>query len=195
MIAVKFAEANATYVHATDLDLQIHDNGRELISCWQFSKEDLERVNRTGQVWVRIERTRPPTHLDGAYQPVMRLTTLNPFQAPQKIVVATPITQRVYVEMHDEEELVLLQVGANETAFKAEPFSVSYEGALREGTLLTYDLDGVRRVADASDYIFAEKVRVIGKISETYGTYDRVARRRGWDPKEILVLERVNKTV
>lgn len=35
-------------------------------SCWKFTKEELEEINRTGRVWLTIAGdTMPPAALDG----------------------------------------------------------------------------------------------------------------------------------
>lgn len=42
-----------------------------IISCWQLSKEDLEEIQRTGKVWLRIV---------GHGMPPVSVFTENPFQ-------------------------------------------------------------------------------------------------------------------
>lgn len=65
MIAVDFPESNFTFEKPsgmTDeqcLPLTVwkghcDDGTPEIISCWRLSKEDLETINQTGEVWLRV---------------------------------------------------------------------------------------------------------------------------------------------
>jgi hypothetical protein len=65
MIAVEFKESNCVFgkpVDMTDeqcLPLSVwrgncDDGTPEIISCWKLSKEDLEEINKTGTIWLRI---------------------------------------------------------------------------------------------------------------------------------------------
>lgn len=44
-----------------------------IISCWKLSKEDLETINKTGEIWLSIT---------GRGMPPVSLFTENPFNAP-----------------------------------------------------------------------------------------------------------------
>lgn len=50
-------------------DLEIFTDGNECISCWKLNKEELEEVNRTGKIWLRIVSgyTQPPVSLQTEY--------------------------------------------------------------------------------------------------------------------------------
>lgn len=75
MIPVDFKESNFTFGKPegwTDeqcLPLTVwkgncDDGTPDIISCWSFSKEDLEEIHRTGRIWLRIVGTGlPPVSL------------------------------------------------------------------------------------------------------------------------------------
>jgi hypothetical protein len=47
--------------------LHTHSNGREHISCWKLSPEELKHVTETGEVWLSVAsgRTAPPVYVGG----------------------------------------------------------------------------------------------------------------------------------
>lgn len=70
---VKFPQSNCTYVGEGCNDLPVfkgeQDNGDKiLISCWKLSPEELEEVQRTGRVWLRIwGHVQPPVYVGGSH--------------------------------------------------------------------------------------------------------------------------------
>lgn len=47
-----------------DLEIMRSDHG--VVSCWRLTKEELERVNETGVVWLWIAgKTHPPVYVAG----------------------------------------------------------------------------------------------------------------------------------
>ncbi len=74
MLPTQFPEANFTFLKPegmTDeecMDLPVwkgNFNGSPaIISCWKFAKEDLEEINRTGQIYLSIAGSgMPPVSL------------------------------------------------------------------------------------------------------------------------------------
>lgn len=53
------------------LPLPVYRDGVRCISCWKLSKEDLEQIEKTGEIWLTI--------LAGESQPPVCLQTENPF--------------------------------------------------------------------------------------------------------------------
>lgn len=47
-----------------------------IISCWRFNKEDLETIQRTGQIWISIMSDNLPP---------IALQTVNPFVEDEKV--------------------------------------------------------------------------------------------------------------
>lgn len=47
--------------------LHVYSDGRETISCWKLSPEELAHINKTGEVWQAIAagQTAPPTFVSG----------------------------------------------------------------------------------------------------------------------------------
>jgi hypothetical protein len=180
MIPVSFPQANSNIGHPDAFDLPVYVDKKEYVSCWQLSSEDLERINKTGRIYLRI--TGP--------HPLVSIQTEDPFLAPNPIGVHEAITDRVFLLYHGTDELVVLRVLPNEKNFKVYEHKIS-SGELR--WCLEFDRDG-EHIHDETQYFFAEPVTVIGKISETYGNYDDVAERQGWKKDEVLVMERVTKT-
>lgn len=42
------------------------DDATVVISCWKLTKEELEEVNKTGRIWLRVcGQTMPPVCLEG----------------------------------------------------------------------------------------------------------------------------------
>jgi hypothetical protein len=87
MLPVDFAESNGVLGKPDCMtdeqcsDLPIHrfldqENFPQIISCWQFSKEDLEEIRRTGKIWVQTV---------GITLSPFCLFTENPFQDEKKI--------------------------------------------------------------------------------------------------------------
>lgn len=37
------------------VDLQVHNDGRQIISCWRLTKEELSEIAKTGVVWISIQ--------------------------------------------------------------------------------------------------------------------------------------------
>lgn len=48
-------------------DLETYNNGRVTISCWRFTPEEIEHINRTGVAWVTVfmGKQMPPIYLSG----------------------------------------------------------------------------------------------------------------------------------
>lgn len=75
MLPVTFPEQNFTFHKPNDMtdeqcsSLSVfkgHDteNIPCIVSCWQFSKEDLEEIQKTGRIWLSITgHTMPPVSL------------------------------------------------------------------------------------------------------------------------------------
>jgi len=86
MLPVSFPEQNKVYLkpegwtdeQCSDLPVwqgaaPIDEAGNTapvIISCWQFSKEDLDEIQKTGRVWLSVT---------GSSQPPVSLFTENPF--------------------------------------------------------------------------------------------------------------------
>lgn len=93
MLAVTFPQANFTFLkpagmtdeQCSDLHVwrgmaTIDDDGTKapaIISCWQFSKEDLEEIAKTGRMWLSIS---------GEAMPPVSLFTETPFEEPPLII-------------------------------------------------------------------------------------------------------------
>lgn len=82
MLPTTFKESNFTFTKPkgmTDeqcMDLPVFkgidtDGNPVIISCWKFSKEDLEEILKTGQIYLQIA---------GHGMPPVRLFTESPFQ-------------------------------------------------------------------------------------------------------------------
>jgi hypothetical protein len=82
MIPIEFPQANQVFKkpdNMTDEECyELHTfhglvDGPNLgtISCWQLSKEDIEEIQRTGVIWLRVL---------GARLPPMAVFTENPFE-------------------------------------------------------------------------------------------------------------------
>jgi hypothetical protein len=81
MLPIEFKESNLVLSKPMDMtDEQCmplsvwkgncDDGTPEIISCWKLSKEDLEEINKTGTVWLRIV---------GQGMPPVTLQTETPF--------------------------------------------------------------------------------------------------------------------
>lgn len=55
---VGFEGANKVFLAPPDMencgDLEVHQDEHGITSCWRMTKSDLEEINRTGVVWLRI---------------------------------------------------------------------------------------------------------------------------------------------
>ena len=77
MRPVEFDEQNGTLSKPpsmTDeecLPLPVFRDGKDVISCWELNKEDLEEINKTGKIYLGI--------LSGNTQPPVWLSVENPF--------------------------------------------------------------------------------------------------------------------
>jgi len=42
--------------------LPVFTDGRQCISCWELSKDDIEKINKTGRIWLSVQSglTQPP---------------------------------------------------------------------------------------------------------------------------------------
>lgn len=76
MLPVTFPEQNTIYGKPEDMtdeqcvslpawkgDMLIDENGNTapaIVSCWKLSKEDLEEINLTGQIWLCVTGTQLP---------------------------------------------------------------------------------------------------------------------------------------
>jgi hypothetical protein len=84
MLPVEFEQCNFTFTKPSSmtdeecLPLRVF-KGQDttgvpvIISCWQFSKEDLEEIEKTGRVYLTI---------CGTGMPPISLQTESPFEAP-----------------------------------------------------------------------------------------------------------------
>lgn len=56
--AVGFEGANRVFRAPKDMencvDLEVFQDAEALVSCWRLTKEELEEVNKTGVVWLRV---------------------------------------------------------------------------------------------------------------------------------------------
>jgi hypothetical protein len=77
MIAVDFPEENITFTKPADMtdeecgSLPAYSDGTQVVSCWELTPEDLQRINETCRIWLGVCMPIPP--------PVW-LTTENPFK-------------------------------------------------------------------------------------------------------------------
>lgn len=82
MLPITFDQSNFTFKKPADMtDEQCGDlsvfKGKDtggfpvIISCWKFSKEDLEEIQKTGHVWLSIT---------GSGMPPVSIFTENPFE-------------------------------------------------------------------------------------------------------------------
>lgn len=86
MLPASFPQQNTVFTRPSDMvdeqcgdlcvwkgNVQVDENGPitpALISCWKFSKEDLEEIQKTGIIWLSIT---------GESMPPVSLFTENPF--------------------------------------------------------------------------------------------------------------------
>ncbi len=80
--AIDFCGSNKRLVPAPGTEdmvgnLHVHTNGREVISCWKLTPEELAHVNRTGEIWLSVAsgKTAPPVYIAGF--PMMEATDLD----------------------------------------------------------------------------------------------------------------------
>jgi len=71
MTPVKFKEQNQQLGPPPGMSeeecqpLPVFTDGKQCISCWELSKEDIEKVNKTGRIWLSVMSglTQPPVWL------------------------------------------------------------------------------------------------------------------------------------
>jgi hypothetical protein len=83
MYPINFPEANFQFVLAPaaqeqagefhDSRLYGHVTANEVISCWELTDEDIQRIKDTRQIWLRIVGGQPP----------VELTAQSPFYVPE----------------------------------------------------------------------------------------------------------------
>lgn len=77
MMPVEFPEQNCllgkpkTMTDEECSALACFTDGKQCVSCWQFNKEDLEEIQRTGKIWLIV--------VSGHSQPPVTLQTESPF--------------------------------------------------------------------------------------------------------------------
>jgi len=54
--------------------LPVFRDGEQVISCWEFNKEDLEEINRTGRIYLSV--------VSGHTQPPVWISAESPFIQP-----------------------------------------------------------------------------------------------------------------
>lgn len=65
---IEFKGHNCTLTAEGCLDLPVYRDGETVKSCWKLTPEELEEVQRTGEVWVEIWSgpSQPPIFVSGA---------------------------------------------------------------------------------------------------------------------------------
>lgn len=181
MIPIDFPEKNKLYTYGPGMDLHVRDDGEYLTCCWQFNKDDLERINKNGgRVWLSI-RSR--------FQPPIAMTVINPFAKPQGIRVPVSVVDDVRVHYMNDVELVICMVKESYHSFQ-----ITKHEETSEYQVIVKD-SGFGDQVFATDFIFEEEVKVIGLVSEQYGEYDALIDLLNRKPTELLLLERVNTTI
>lgn len=77
MLPVPFTGSNKTLSKPKDMTdeecapLEIYTDGKQCVSVWKLSKEDLEKVNKTGVIYLSI--------ISGSTQPPVSVEVDNPF--------------------------------------------------------------------------------------------------------------------
>lgn len=183
MRPVDFPQANKTFTGWDDiLDLRAHDDGTNIFECWEFTKEDLEEVNRTGRIWISLMmRGVPPVSLQ----------VESPFKVPRPMYVSSAIFDRVYVTFHDDMEVVTVVIQPQEYDFVIEADKNSGDGWF----VVTVKNEGMGDERFYTEYQFKEELKVFGLASEHYGRFDSLAKKLNVPPDRLLILERINKTV
>ena len=72
-VAVGFEGANTVFQAPKGKEETVHDlecfqpaDKSQIVSCWRLSKEEIEQVNQTGVVWLRIMGNgMPPVYVSG----------------------------------------------------------------------------------------------------------------------------------
>lgn len=58
------------------LPLPVFTDGQDVVSCWQFTPEELEEMQRTGKLWLTV--------LSGQTQPPVAISAFSPFEHAKK---------------------------------------------------------------------------------------------------------------
>lgn len=179
MRPIDFIQANRTFRGGDAMpDVRVHDNGHVLTTCFELNKEDLEIINATGKIWLKVlSRKFAPTEILAA----------SPFQVPRPLHVHENVTNRVAVFFYDGLEVVAVVVRPTEYAFKIVPVGQQWVITLKD------TVQGCGR-RFASHYAFGEPLTIFGLASEHYGRFDELAAKLKTPPENLLILERVQKT-
>lgn len=82
MKPIKFQEANLILTKPKEMtseecsSLTVFSNGKECISCWSLSDEELVQIYETKQIWLRV--------MSGKTQPPVLLQSESPFIPSEK---------------------------------------------------------------------------------------------------------------
>lgn len=110
MRPIDFIQANRTFRGGEEMpDVRVHDNGIWLTTCFELNKEDIDLINSTGKIWLRV--------LSRKFAPV-EIVAENPFQVPRPLTVHEKVSNRVVVMFYDGLEIVAVVVHTTEYAFK-----------------------------------------------------------------------------
>jgi len=82
MIPVGFDQQNAVAAkeQLEYQSLPIHRTANEIISCWEFTPDEIAEINRTGKVWLRVMQP-----IDNRIAPVL-LQVASPFEQSQSVI-------------------------------------------------------------------------------------------------------------
>ncbi len=182
MLPVNFPNTNYTIPSGDSYEeLPVYRDSAQIISCWQLNQQDLNKIKKSGKIWLTVA---------GKAQPPVDISVYDPFILPRPIVVHKEISDRVYVCMIEEEEIIFLKINPEHKDFRVEaPGMIA--GAL-DWWVLSYrrDDDPFRLYAF---YEFKEPVELMG-MAKNYPEYSFMYQKFDLDIDSILLLKRVDET-
>ena len=120
MLPIQFPESNEAYIQE-GLEVPIYEDSKQTILCLQLNKEELDNINRTGKLWLRILGC--GVRCNGWPAPYVKATAFNPFKKLEPLEVADHIADRVIIHQEDDEEIILYTINRREVLNLTMDFS------------------------------------------------------------------------
>jgi len=185
MIPVQFNEQNYILEGGESyIDLPIFSDGTEIISKWKLNKEELEIINKTGEIYLRVM---------GSQMPPLRLSVYNPFYKPKPIEVNKDIADRICIMPFEGEEFIFVKVQPD-----YYDFSISKNrgkkfvgGELKIIDVYSLTFKSKFKIHKKINYDFLEPVELIGLAKEN-PEYSFLFDQYHIDKNDVLILKRKN---